>query len=373
MIIGIPKETMNNENRVALPPSGAERLVADHHRVLVGMNAGAGCGFQDWDYEAAGAQMVSSPAGIYEQADMIVKVKEPDPEELAMTKPDQIMFSYFHFAAHRRLTENFRETGGTAIAYETVQLPGGDLPLLTPMSEVAGRMAIQVGASQLEKERGGRGVLLGGIPGVRPANVTILGGGVVGLNAAKIAAGFGADVVILDIDAERLRYLDDIMPANVKTVFSHPAAIRDLLPQTDLLVGGVLIVGAKAPKLVTREMLGLMKKGAVIVDVSVDQGGCVETARPTTHEKPTYEVDGVIHYCVSNMPGAVPYTSTLALTNSTFPYIQKIAALGLAEALSDDTALQKGMNMYRGHVTHRAVADAFDLEFTEPLSLISLS
>jgi len=370
MIIGVPKEIKTQENRIAITPFGVEHLTRLGHRVMLEHNSGVGCGFLDDDYEKVGAEIVASPKEIFLQAELIVKVKEPQPPELDMVPEGQVMFTYFHFAADRELTERFRDTGATAIAYETVQTTIGELPLLIPMSEVAGRMAIQEGARMLEMNNGGRGVLLGGVPGVEPATVTIIGGGVVGLNAAKMAAGLGANVYILDVDVNRLRYLDDVMPKNVTTRYSDPITLRDLLPRTDLLVGAVLVVGAKTPKLVTRDMLKLMQQGSVIVDVAVDQGGCVETCKPTTHENPTYVVDGVIHYCVSNMPGAVPNTSTRALTNSTYPYIEQIARLGAEQAMLADPALLRGLNTYRRHITHRGVAEAFDLEYVDPLTLL---
>ena len=301
---------------------------------------------------------------------MIIKVKEPLPSEYQFLKKDQIVFTYFHFAADKSLTEEMMERKIMAIAYETVETEDGNTPLLTPMSEVAGTMAVQEGARMLEMSRGGRGVLLGGVPGVEPATVTILGGGVVGYNAAKIAAGIRANVYILDVDVNRLRYLDDIMPRNVTTLYSDPVTLRELLPRTDLLIGAVLVVGAKAPKLVTRDMLKLMQRGSVIVDVAVDQGGCVETCRPTTHEDPTFMVDGVIHYCVSNMPGAVPNTSTRALTNSTYPYVERIARLGAEKAMLSDPALLKGLNIYKRQITHKGVAAAFGLEYVDPLTLL---
>ena len=370
MVIGVPKEIKAQENRIALTPFGVEHLNNLGHRVLVQHRGGEGCGFEDEDYARVGAEIVQSARKIFEQAELIVKVKEPQPQELDMVQSGHVMFTYFHFAAEHELTVRFRDTGATAIAYETVQTDSGELPLLTPMSEVAGRMAIQEGARMLESNGGGRGVLLGGVPGVEPATVTVLGGGIVGLNAAKIAAGMGARIYILDVDVHRLRYLDDMMPKNVTTRYSDPVTIRELLPRTDLLIGAVLVVGAKAPKLVTRDMLGLMKAGSVIVDVSVDQGGCVETCRPTTHEEPTFIVDQVIHYCVANMPGAVPNTATRALTNSTYPYVEKIAQLGAASALKADPVLCKGLNIYRNQITHRAVADALDLPYADPLTLL---
>ncbi len=370
MIIGVPKEIKPQESRIAMTPFGGEHLAKLGHTVLIEHEGGVGCGFHNEDYANVGAEIVASPEEIFSRSELIVKVKEPQPSELDIIPEGQVIFTYFHFAADRELTERFRDTGATAIAYETVQTSSGELPLLVPMSEVAGRMSIQAGAKILEMNHGGRGVLLGGVPGVEPATVTIIGGGVVGHNAAKIAAGMGANVNILDVDVNRLRYLDDIMPRNVTTLYSDPVTLRELLPRTDLLIGAVLLVGAKAPKLVTRDMLKLMQPGSVIVDVAVDQGGCVETCRPTTHEDPTFVVDGVIHYCVSNMPGAVPNTSTRALTNSTYPYVEKIAQLGAERAMLADPAFLRGLNTYKRQITHRGVADAFDLEYVAPLTLL---
>ncbi|UCD37640.1 MAG: alanine dehydrogenase [Fidelibacterota bacterium] len=370
MIIGVPKEIKTQENRIALTPFGVEKLTSLGHKVLLEHDGGVRCGFLDENYQSAGANVVDGPQEIFAQSELIVKVKEPQTPEIEMTREGQVMFTYFHFAADRELTERFRDTGATAIAYETVQTDNGELPLLIPMSEVAGRMAIQEGARMLEMNNGGRGVLLGGVPGVEPATVTIIGGGVVGLNSAKMAAGLGANVYILDVDVNRLRYLDDIMPKNVTTLYSDPVTLRDLLTRTDLLVGAVLVVGAKAPKLVTREMLEYMRPGTVIVDVAVDQGGCVETCRPTTHEDPTFVVDGIIHYCVANMPGAVPNTSTRALTNSTYPYVEKIAQFGAEKAMLSDPALLKGLNTYKRNITHSGVAEAFGLDYVDPLSLL---
>ncbi len=364
MIVGVPREIKADENRVALVPAGAEALVRGGHEVLVQMGAGGGSGFPDDTYAAVGATLVRSPEDVWARAEMIVKVKEPVGPELGRLRPEQVVFTYFHFAADEGLTRDVAESGCIAIAYETVQLPSGELPLLTPMSEVAGRMAVQEGAKYLERTSGGHGVLLGGVPGVLPAEVVILGGGVVGTNAAKIAAGFGAHVTILEIDLERLRYLADVMPANVDTLYSNRHTIQEQLARADLVVGGVLVTGAKAPKLVRREDLSLMKDGSVIVDVSVDQGGCVETARPTTHADPTYVVDGVIHYCVTNMPGAVPRTSTLALTNATFPYVLQLASLGWEAACRADPTLARGVNVARRTLTYRAVAEAFGLDHT---------
>ena len=366
MIVGVPKEIKSQEMRVALTPHGVLELTVAGHDVVVEKNAGAGSGFSDEDYETQGAEIAASLKEVYTRAEMIVKVKEPLTEEISLLSKGKIVFTYFHFAASETLTRQFAATEATGLAYETMQLDDGSLPLLIPMSEVAGRMSVQEGAKYLEQRMGGKGVLLGGVPGVEPATVVILGGGIVGTNAAKIAAGLGAIVYVLDTNVERLRYLDDTMPKNVITLFSSRHSIIDLLPNTDLLVGAVLIVGARAPKLVTRDMLNIMDKGSVIVDVSVDQGGCIETCKPTTHEDPIFVVDDIIHYCVANMPGAVPYTSTTALTNATNPYIQKLANEGIQTALQNNAALLHGLNMINGHVTHNAVADAFNLNYTPP-------
>ncbi|MFQ5679576.1 MAG: alanine dehydrogenase [Gemmatimonadota bacterium] len=364
MIVGVPKEIKADENRVALVPAGAEALATRGHRVLVERGAGVGSGFPDEAYDEAGATLTGEAGEIWAESDMIVKVKEPIAPEYPHLREGQVLFTYFHFAADEKLTRTVLETGCVALAYETVQLPSGELPLLTPMSEVAGRMAVQEGAKYLEKTTGGSGILLGGVPGVLPAEVTVLGGGVVGTNAAKIAAGFGAHVTILEIDLERLRYLADVMPANVDTLYANRHTIQEQLRRSDLVVGAVLVTGAKAPKLILRTDLALMKPGSVIVDVAVDQGGCVETARPTTHAEPTFLVDGVIHYCVTNMPGAVPRTSTLGLTNATFPYTLQLADLGWRGACRADPALARGVNAAHGRCTYRAVADAFGLEHT---------
>ena len=369
MIVGVPKEIKADENRVALLPVGAEQLIAHGHKVLVETQAGVGSSFSDEAYKAAGAEIVKTAAEVYQKAEMIVKVKEPLAAEYKLLRDGQIVFTYFHFAAGEELTKAVRDSKCVAIAYETVQLPNLELPLLTPMSEVAGRMAIQEGATFLEYLRGGRGVLLGGVPGVLPATVTVLGGGVVGTNAAKMAAGLGADVIILDINLERLRYLDDVMPKNVRTMMSNPANIRECISRSDLVVGAVLIPGGRAPWLVTKDMLKLMKKRAVIVDVAVDQGGCIETTKATYHHDPVYTVDGVVHYCVANMPGAVPHTSTLALTNATLPYALKLADLGWKDAVRKNADLALGVNMVGGKVTYEAVAQAFKLPYT-PLTQV---
>jgi alanine dehydrogenase len=364
MIIGVPREIKPNENRVGVVPSGVELLVKNGHRVLVETNAGVGSGFKDEDYVRVGGTIVNTPADVYGEADMIVKVKEPIKPEYDLIRPGQVLFTYFHFAASRELTEAIIKSRSVAIAYETVQRPDRSLPLLIPMSEVAGRMASQEGAKYLEKPMGGRGVLLGGIPGTRPADVLVLGGGVVGTNAAKIAAGFGARVTIFDRDLARLRYLDDVMPKNVQTMMSTPHSIREAIRNADLIVGAVLIPGAKAPYLITRDMLPEMREGSVIVDVSVDQGGCIETTHPTTHADPTYVVDGVVHYCVANMPGAVPFTSTIGLTNATLPYMLQLADLGYRDALRQNHDLLPGLNVIDGVVTHDGVAEAFGLDYT---------
>jgi alanine dehydrogenase len=364
MIIGVPKEIKTNENRVALVPGGAEALVRSGHTVLIEKNAGVGSGFDDSLYTGFGAQIVDTAAEVWKRADMIMKVKEPIAPEWPHMRKDQVIFTYFHFAADEALTRASIKSEAICIAYETVQLPTGELPLLTPMSEVAGRMAVQEGAKYLEKYYGGRGILLGGVPGVENGHCVIIGGGVVGTNAAKMAAGLGARVTILDLSLNRLRYLSDVMPANVTVLHSNRQNLLDLLPQTDLLVGGVLLPGAKAPKLVRREDLKLMRPGSVIVDVAVDQGGCVETIHPTTHEDPIYVVEGVIHYAVANMPGGVPRTSTLALTNATFPYALTLANKGWKTACKQDHALALGLNVVGGKTVYPGVAEAFDIDYT---------
>jgi alanine dehydrogenase len=362
MRIGVPKEVKSDEYRIAMMPVGAEVLTKAGHEVFIETNAGASSGFPDADYTQAGAKIVATPEEVFDNADLIVKVKEPQPQEIARFKPGQIVFTYFHFAASSELTQSCLESEIIAIAYETIKDKSGTLPLLTPMSEIAGKMSIQEGAKYLEKPMMGRGILLGGVPGVAPANVVVLGGGVVGTNAAKVAAGLGAHVVIMDISLERLRYLDDVMPANVHTIYSDPATIRDHLHDADLVIGAVLIPGAKAPRLVTKKDLKNMKPGSVIVDVAIDQGGCVETARPTTHQQPTYVVEGVVHYCVTNMPGAVGRTSTIALCNATLPYALKIANHGYEKAASQDPGFAEGINMVGGRVTNAAVADATHMQ-----------
>jgi alanine dehydrogenase len=370
MKIGVPKEIKTNENRIALVPGGAEALIAAGHSVLVERGAGTGSGFSDDDYTGVGARIAPDAAGVWRDAEMIMKVKEPIEREWPHLRRDQVVFTYFHFAADERLTRAHMKSGATCIAYETVELPTHELPLLTPMSEVAGRMAVQEGAKYLEKLYGGRGVLLGGVPGVAPAKVVILGGGIVGINAAKMAAGMGAKVVILDVSLERLRYLSDVMPANVQLIYSNRSNILEQIETADLVVGAVLITGAKAPKLVRRGDLSRMQPGSVIVDVAIDQGGCVETIKATTHENPTYVVDGVIHYGVANMPGGVPRTSTLALTNATLPYALQLANKGWTQALRENPALLKGLNMHDGQVTYPGVAEAFGLEYHEPAQFL---
>lgn len=363
MRIGVLKEIKTRENRVAMTPGGAEQLVLEGHSVQVETGAGEGSGYSDGDYARAGATIGGSAQEIYRNNEMIMKVKEPLPQEYPLIQKDQTIFTYFHFAASRELTEAVIDSGCVAVAYETVEKPNHSLPLLTPMSEIAGRMAIQEGAKYLEKTYGGKGVLLSGVPGVSPGNVLILGGGIVGTNAAKIACGLGAKVHLLDTNLERLRYLSEIMPQNCFPIMSSPDTIRGLLPETDLVVGAVLIAGAKAPKLITQDMLSLMKKGSVIVDVAIDQGGCIATSKPTTHDDCIYEVDGIIHYCVANMPGAVSMTATRALTNATLPYAIEIANKGIDRAAGQNAEIAKGINIYKGKVTYKGVAEAFDLPY----------
>ncbi len=362
MIVGVPKEIKTDEYRVAMIPVGVEELTRAGHKVVVQAGAGQGSGIPDDDYARHGAEIVGTADEAWQRADMVVKVKEPLPQEWPLMRRGQTVFTYFHFAADEKLTRAVMQSGITAVAYETIRDARGQLPLLTPMSEVAGRMSIQEGAKYLERPFEGRGILLGGVPGVLPANVVILGGGVVGANAAKVAAGLGANVTILDINLDRLRYLDDVMPKNVTTLFNHRHNLLDSLHRADLLIGAVLIPGAKAPRLVRREDLTRMNPGSVLIDVAIDQGGCVETARPTTHSDPTYIVDGVIHYCVANMPGAVGRTSTYALTNVTLPYVLQIAKKGLDRAVRENAALAQGVNVRDGRVTNQAVAETFGLE-----------
>lgn len=363
MIVGVPKEIKDNEYRVAMIPGGVRQLADTGHQVRVETGAGEGSGFTDEEYETAGAKIVPTSADAW-SAQMVVKVKEPQSGEYQFMRPDLVLFTYLHLAAEERLTREMMDRGLTGIAYETVELSNGHLPLLTPMSEVAGRMSIQVGAHYLEKMNGGRGKLLGGVPGVRAADVVIIGGGVVGTNAAQMALGMGANVVIIDINLDRLRYLSEVLPGRLTTLSSNPLSIAEAVRRADLLVGGVLIKGAKAPKLVTREMISTMNPGSVVVDVAVDQGGCIETTHPTTHSNPTFLVDGVVHYCVANMPGAVPRTSTYALSNATLPYICRLADLGAEAACQVDPALAKGVNTYQDKITYPAVAEAFDLDCT---------
>jgi alanine dehydrogenase len=361
MLVGVPREIKQDEYRVAMLPVGVEELTRAGHRVLVERGAGLGSGISDDNYRENGAEIVEKAVDVFAQAELVVKVKEPQPQEIPLLRRGQVLFTYLHFAANEALTRSVLETGVTAAAYETLRGKHGDLPCLTPMSEVAGRMSIQEGAKYLERPQEGRGILLGGVPGVPPAHIAILGGGVVGKNAAGIAAGFKADVNILDINVDRLRYLDDIMPANVNTLYSDRHNIREQLMWADLLIGAVLIEGARAPRLVREEDLKLMKPGAVIIDVAIDQGGCVETSRPTTHSQPTYIVEGVVHYCVTNMPGAVGRTSTYALCNVTFPYVLQIAQRGLHGAAALDAGLANAVNMCDGKLTNKAVADTFGI------------
>lgn len=371
MVIGVPKEIKNNENRVALTPAGVTELRKHGHTVYVQVNAGEGSGFEDEEYIAAGAIMLPTIEDVYGIAEMIMKVKEPISAEYDLIKQDQLLFTYFHFASSEELTQAMLAKKAVCLAYETVERPDRSLPLLVPMSEVAGRMAVQEGAKYLEKPLKGRGILLGGVPGVKPANVLILGGGIVGTQAAKMAAGLGAHVTIMDVSLARLRYLSDIMPPNVQTMMSNEYNIREMIKVCDLIIGAVLIPGAKAPHLITREMLKQMRTGTVLVDVAVDQGGCIETCRPTTHEDPTFIIDGVVHYCVANMPGAVPYTSTLALTNATLPYALQLANKGWQQACLDNTDLKMGLNVVDGKVVYKGVADAFNLPLTDVSTMLT--
>jgi len=363
MLVGILKEIKAEENRVCMTPAGVEVMIANKHRVLVEKNAGVGSGFDDTSYAKAGAEMVDTPKEIYERADMVMHVKEPLPPEYGLIREGQIIFTYLHLAADEQQTKALIKSKAICIAYETIQKSDGSLPLLTPMSEVAGRMAIQQGAKYLEMAQGGHGVLLGGVPGVDPGTVVVIGGGVVGTHAAKMACGLGAKVYILDMSLERLRYLSDVMPSNCFMLMSSPATIRKLVKEADVLVGAVLVTGAKAPKLVTREMLKTMKKGAVLVDVAIDQGGCFETSKATTHSDPIYIVEGVVHYCVANMPGAVPKTSTMALTNATLPYAIEIANKGWKKAMAENNEIKLGANVINGNITYDGVAEAFGLQY----------
>ncbi len=362
MIVGILKEIKVAENRVCMTPAGVEVMSQYGHHVVVENHAGAGSGFSDEDYLHAGAELVSDPAEIYQRADMVMHVKEPQPVEYPLIQKDQIVFTYLHLAAEKQLTEALLKAGSVNIAYETIQKADGSLPLLTPMSEVAGRMAAQEGAKFLELHHGGSGVLLGGVPGVAPGNVVIIGGGIVGINAARMACGLGAKVYLLDTNLDRLRYLSEVMPANCFAMMSSPAVLRELLSSADLVIGAVLIPGAKAPKLVSREMLGGMKPGSVMVDVAIDQGGCFETSKATTHTDPTYIVDGIVHYCVANMPGAVAKTSTLALTNATLPYALQLADKGWQKACRENPEILPGVNVVQGKITCRGVAEAFGMD-----------
>jgi alanine dehydrogenase len=369
MIIGVPKEIKQDEYRVAMLPVGVEELTRRGHQVLIEQGAGLGSGLADADYAEHGSEMVATPQEIFARADMIVKVKEPMPTEWPLIRAGQIVFTYFHFAADRTLTESVLATGCTAVAYETLADDQGRLPLLTPMSEVAGRMSIQEGAKYLERPQMGRGILLSGVPGVAPANITILGGGVVGANAAKIAAGFNADVSILDINMDRLRYLDDIMPPNVDVLFSDRHTIREQISRADLVVGAVLIPGAKAPRLIEEDDLKRMKPGSVIIDVAIDQGGCIATSKPTSHSQPTFIVHDVLHYCVTNMPGAVGRTSTYALCNVTLPYVIQIAQKGIEAAANSSRPIARAVNLHAGQVTNRPVAETFGLPFVDAFAI----
>lgn len=368
MIVGVAREIKEFENRVAAVPAGVNALVSDGHEVLVERDAGVGVGLEDEAFAVEGARLVDREE-LFGTAEMILKVKEPLPSEYSLITDRHTVFTYFHFAASRPLTDAMTGSGAVCIAYETIEKDGA-LPLLTPMSEVAGKMASQEGAKYLEKPQGGLGILLGGVAGVEPATVVVIGGGIVGVSAARVAAGMGARVVILDIDVDRLRYLEDVMPKNVTLLMSDPVSIREWTVKADLLIGAVYITGKRAPTLVSREQVSQMKKGAVIVDVAIDQGGCIETCRPTTHGDPTYEVDGVIHYCVANMPGAVPKTSTYALTNVTLPYVRTLARLGPDRAIKEDRELRLGANVVRGKITYEGVAESFGLEYVEPISAL---
>ena len=370
MIVGILKEIKAEENRVSMTPSGVEVMKGSGHSVLVEKSAGEGSGFSDASYAEAGAQIIDSVAEIFERSDMVMHVKEPQPSEYDLIREGQVVFTYFHFAASEELTEAILKTKAVAMAYETIEGPDHSLPLLTPMSEVAGRMAVHQGAKYLERRQGGRGILLGGVPGVPPATVLIIGAGTVGTHAAQMACGLGAKVYILDIDLERLRHLSEVMPKNCFLMMSTPATIRELVKEADVVIGAVLVPGAKAPKFLSRDMLKTMKKGAVLVDVAIDQGGCFETSRLTTHSDPIYEVDGIVHYCIENMPGAVPMTSTIALTNATIPYAVEFASKGWKQASWENAGIKCGVNMVEGKVTCKGVADAFGLEFVPVDSLL---
>jgi alanine dehydrogenase len=370
MIVGVPTEVKDRENRVAATPAGVAEFVGRGHDVLVERWAGEGSGFSDFEYEQAGAQLVDTHAEVFAKSDMIIKVKEPVSAEYKLLRKDQLLFTYLHLAADEMLTRALMESGTQSVAYETVQARNGSLPLLTPMSEVAGRMSVQIGAHYLERTNGGLGVLLGGVPGVPPAKVVVIGGGVVGTNAAQMALGLGACTTIVDVNTDRLRQLDEMLHGRITTLASSKHAIAEAVREADLVIGAVLIAGAKAPKLVTREMIKSMRTGSVVVDVAIDQGGCIETAKPTSHSAPTYEVDGVVHYCVTNMPGAVPRTSTIALSNATLPYALQLADHGLVEAAKLDGALAAGINVMNGAITHQGVAEAFGLPYTSWESVI---
>ena len=361
MIIGIPKEIKTSEYRVAITPAGVIELLKNNHTVLIETLAGEGSGYSDEDYSSAGAKICTSAKEVFEKSELIIKVKEPLEAEYGMIKENQVLFTYFHFASSRILTEAMVKSKSICIAYETVEKSDRSLPLLIPMSEVAGRMSVQQGAKYLEKHQKGRGILLGGIPGVRPANVLILGGGIVGTNAAKMAAGLGANVTIMDVNLPRLRQLSELLPANVITVMSNSYTIAEAVKSSDLIIGAVLLPGAKAPILISKEMLKLMKPGTVLIDVAVDQGGCIETCKPTTHDNPTYIIDGIVHYCVANMPGAVPYTSTIGLTNATLPYIIQLANKGWEKACNENTELEKGLNIVKGKIVYSPIAEAFGM------------
>jgi len=365
MIVGVPKEIKNNENRVALTPAGVLELLKNKHKVYIQKGAGINSGFLDIEFEEAGATILDTIEEVYSIAEMVVKVKEPIASEYPLIKKDQLVFTYFHFASSEPLTHAMINSKAICLAYETVEKTDRSLPLLVPMSEVAGRMAIQEGAKYLEKPQGGKGVLLGGVPGVPPGKVLILGGGIVGTQAAKMAAGLGARVVIMDVSLPRLRQLSDIMPANVTTILSNEYNIKQAIKDADLIIGAVLIPGAKAPHLISKDMLKLMKAGTVVVDVAVDQGGCIETCKPTTHADPVYVIEDIVHYCVANMPGAVPYTSTLALTNATLPYVVQLANLGWKTACENNLELKKGLNIVSGNIVYKGVADAWGLELKE--------
>ncbi len=370
MIVGILKEIKSEENRVSMTPAGVEVMKQNGHTVLVEKNAGIGSGFEDADYAAHGAEMVGTAKEIFERSDMVMHVKEPLPPEYDLIRKDQIVFTYLHLAAAEELTHALVKSDSVCIAYETIQKDDRSLPLLTPMSEVAGRMAIQQGAKYLEMAQGGHGILLGGVPGVDPGMVVVIGGGIVGTNAAKMACGLGAKVYVLDMNLDRLRYLSDVMPANCFLLYSSPATVRDLITRADVVVGAVLIPGTKAPRLITRDMLKTMKKGSVLVDVAIDQGGCFETSKATTHSDPIYTVEGVVHYCVANMPGAVAKTSTLALTNATLPYAVEIANKGWEKAMKENVEIRRGANVIKGKITYKGVSDAFNLDYTSIDSLL---